>query len=201
MTGPTADAGMALYSRSIVLWFCGFSGAGKSAVAEATAARFETAGARVALIDGDAVRDRRHLSLGFSVPDILENNRRIAQLCAARRAEFDVVLVPVISPLEAGRRTAREIIGPGFYLVYCEADVQTVRGRDVKGLYARADRGEITDMIGYSAGAAPFEPPTDVDIVLKTGTENLSACCGTLYEFASRLTGDDDLPSVGPHPR
>ncbi len=136
------------------------------------------------------MRARQHRTLGFGAPDIIENNRLIAELCVERRADCDVILVPVISPLDKGRQIARRVIGPGLYIVFCKSNLETVRQRDVKGLYARADRGEITDMIGYSTGAVPFEPPRDADLVLETGGESPASCCDRLYRFIAGLLTD-----------
>lgn len=186
----TATTRAAARTGAIVFWFCGFSGSGKSTIAAATVRRLNAAGTRVELLDGDAVRARQHRDLGFSAPDIIENNRLIAKLCVARRADCDVILVPVISPLEEGRQIARRVIGSGIYIVFCNSNVETVRQRDAKGLYARADRGEITDMIGYSAGAVPFEPPGDADLVLETGSESPASCCDRLYRFIAGMLRD-----------
>ena len=67
--------------------------------------------------------------------------------------------------------------------MYCNADIDLVRRRDVKGLYARADRGEIFDMIGYSQNGLPFQPPADADLVLHTGRDKLEDCIERLCFF------------------
>lgn len=187
---------MTSQSRAIVLWFCGLSGAGKSTVAEDTARRLEEEGFHVEILDGDAVRAERHRTLGYSAEDVIENNRRLAELCVEMSTACDAILVPVISPLEEGRSIARKIIGEGFHIVHCRTDVATVRRRDVKGLYARADRGEITDMIGYSQGATPFTPPVDADIIVETGVESLASCSERLFRFGRELLNGAGTPSA-----
>lgn len=156
-----------------IFWFCGLSGAGKSTIAQATADRLLAAGKRIMVLDGDEVRNRLPQTLGFSHDDIVENNRRIAEICASERNNFDVILVPIISPVSEARAAARALLTPSFWLVWCDADVAITAARDVKGLYAMADRGEITDLIGYSPGAVPFEAPNDADFILKTGQDDL----------------------------
>ena len=176
-------SGVAGRGGALVLWLSGLSGAGKSTIAKATMERFVGAGLGVLNLDGDAVRDHLHRNLGFSEPDVIENNRLIAEICKDRSSEFDLILAPVIAPLECGRENARRIIGARYRLVYCSADIATVRDRDVKGLYARADRGEIGDMIGYSEGAVAYEPPTEPDLVLPTADESTDACVDRLCAF------------------
>lgn len=166
-----------------VFWLCGLSGAGKSTVAEAAKEHLEAAGLTVLNLDGDVVRELLHTKLGFTREDVLENNMGIARLCEDRRAAYDVILVPVISPLREGRKMARVLLGRRYNLVYCNADVATVRERDVKGLYARADRGEIPDMIGYSPGGLPFDVPDDAELVLHTAQAPLESCVDDLIAF------------------
>ncbi len=176
-TGKSGENG------ALVLWLSGLSGAGKSTIAEATIDRLNGAGLRVLNLDGDAIRDHLHRSLGFGEPDIIENNRLIAELCRDRGPDYDVILAPVIAPVDRGRENARRIIGQRFRLIYCSADIATVRARDVKKLYARADRGEIGGMIGYSSGAVAYEPPVNPDLVLNTGEQTTEACVNRLCAF------------------
>ena len=158
-------------------------GAGKSTIAEAAGERLENAGFSVLNLDGDVIRELLHTSLGFTREDVLENNMGIARLCDDQRSAYDVILVPVISPLREGRERARALLGKHYNLVYCDAGIPTVRRRDVKGLYARADQGEITDMIGYSPDGLPFEPPEDAELVLHTDGEPLESCVDNLVAF------------------
>jgi adenylyl-sulfate kinase len=155
---------------ALVFWFTGLSGAGKTTIADAAAAVLEQNGIRVRILDGDVVRAQLHKHLGFSEADILENNRLIADLCVDALPNADVVLVPIISPLEAGRRNARINIGDAFRLVYFNAGLDHVAAADVKGLYRRARDGEIDNMIGV-AESNPYESPTDVDFEIDISAE------------------------------
>ena len=102
------------------------------------------------MLDGDDVREKFHKSLGFSEADITENNALIARLCTENSNAFDVILVPIISPLDHARKSARQQIGPGFRLVWCRSPIEVVARRDVKSLYAMAAKGKIRDLIGFS---------------------------------------------------
>lgn len=173
----------------VVFWLCGLSGAGKSTIAEAAQDRLAKQGLSVLNLDGDVIREHLHTKLGFSREDVLENNGGIARLCDEQHGAYDVVLVPVISPLREGRQMARSLLGGRYNLIYCDADVATVRARDVKGLYARADTGDISDMIGYSPDGLPFEVPDDADLILHTAGAPLETCVDELVAFVqSRIT-------------
>ena len=99
------------------------------------------------------------------------NNIMIAQICADNRCNHGVILVPIISPYRESREKARQLLGPDFYEIYFSADLKTVMARDVKGLYAKAQKGEIPDMIGLSSESV-YEPPLHPDLVINSASEN-----------------------------
>lgn len=165
-----------------VFWFTGLSGAGKTTIAEGIRAHLEADGLNVLILDGDDVRERLHRDLGFSEEDIKTNNALIAGLCDDLRGDYDVVLVPVISPFRSSRAAARERLAPGFYEIYVHADIETVRTRDVKGLYELADKNVITNLIGYSDGS-PYEPPENPDLTLSTHLMSVETAITTLMQF------------------
>ena len=175
--------------RAPVFWFTGLSGAGKTTVAEVVGERLEARGHEVLTLDGDDVRNELHVHLGFSAADITENNTLIVDLCRRHRGEADAVLVPIISPFADSRRRAREALAPGFYEVYLRADLETVRARDVKGLYGKASRGEIADLIGCSP-EVPYEPPRSADLIIDTAAESPEESASRLLKFAlERIEG------------
>lgn len=166
-----------------VFWFTGLSGAGKTTIADGAAAVLREDGWRVATVDGDTVRRERHRHLGFSRPDIEKNNALIAELCAEMRQDHDLILVPIISPYAVSRERARAALGDGFFEIFVAAGIDTVVARDVKGLYGKAARNEITDMIGYSPGSV-YEAPTAPDLLLDTETKTAETCIAELCAFA-----------------
>ncbi len=175
-------------SDAPIFWFTGLSGAGKSTVARAVERRLVAAGFRVLVLDGDEVRRRLHRDLGFSEEDIRRNNALIAEMCGRLRGDYDVILVPIISPYRSSRAMARRALEPGFYEIYLNASIEVVRRRDVKGLYSLADRNRITNLIGYSPGSV-YEPPIAPDLVLNTGTETENVSIDTFHRFVlERLT-------------
>lgn len=167
--------------RAIIVWFTGLSGSGKSTVAAGVRSRLAAAGWIVHVLDGDAVRTAYTRPLGFSRADVGENNRRIAERCAALRGDADVILVPIIAPYADARAAARALLAPDFLEVYCNAGLACVVARDAKGLYMRAAAGAIPDMIGYSP-EHPYEPPSTPDLTLHTGTATVGQSTAALEE-------------------
>ena len=168
--------------HALICWFTGLSGAGKSTVAERVQRRLAEKCVRVLILDGDFVREKMHRHLGFSAPEIIENNRLIAEYCAKARDRYDVILVPIISPYKSSRRHARKVLEPHFYEIYCAANLSIVSERDVKGLYQKAGRGEVTNLIGFSP-ESPYEPPSSPDLILDTESETLDKSVGKLARF------------------
>lgn len=150
---------------SLVLWFTGLSGSGKTTIAEALKKELGAQGKTVEILDGDTIREKLHRTLGFSREDIRTNNRLIAEL--AKQSKADVVLVPVISPYREDRAMARQIIGKDFREIFVNCPLGECIRKDVKGLYQKALRGEIKNFIGI-ATSNPYEPPERPDLEVRT---------------------------------
>jgi len=167
----------------IVLWFTGLSGAGKTTIAERISACLQEINISVQIIDGDQVRTKLHRHLGFSERDIKTNNELIVNICVEERKNFDVVIVPIISPYSQSRRVARIKLQPRFYEIYISANIDCVRQRDVKGLYAKSDSGTINNMIGVSS-ANPYQPPESPDLIIDTENESIQQSVENLFRFS-----------------
>jgi adenylylsulfate kinase len=174
-----------------VLWFTGLSGAGKSALAAALGEALEARGERVATIDGDDVRARLHRHLGFTPEDIRENNRLIAELAKERTKDYDVVLVPIISPFRDSRTAARKIIGDGFIELYVKSSEATRIARDPKGLYKKVRAGEIPHLIGYRGGP-PYEEPEHPEIMVETDQASIDENVTSILRFLGSLEDGGD---------
>jgi adenylylsulfate kinase-like enzyme len=149
------------------------SGSGKSTLAEYIKNTYQNEGYTVRIIDGDDIRDRDVEKLGFGRKDVEVNNLRIAKLCLdSKDSEFDLILVPVISPYDEVRKKVRSLLEPYYHLVYIEADIDSLKKRDTKGLYKDADQGLIHDLIGYSE-INPYDKPSDADFVVNTNNNTL----------------------------
>ena len=149
------------------------SGSGKSTLAEYIKNTYQNEGYTVRIIDGDDIRDRDVEKLGFGRKDVEVNNLRIAKLCLeSKDSGFDLILVPVISPYDEVRKRTRSLLEPYYHLVYVEADIDSLKKRDTKGLYKAADQGLINDLIGYSE-INPYDKPSDADFVVNTNNNTL----------------------------
>ena len=156
-----------------VLWFTGLSGSGKSTLANALEKRLSTLGIRTYLLDGDNVRYGLNQDLGFSKLDRSENIRRIAEVAKLFTDAGMFVLTAFISPYEADRQLAREIIGTEDFLeIYVACSLEECERRDPKGVYAKARRGEIPHFTGISQ---PYEVPLKPDISVCTEKECVEA--------------------------
>lgn len=160
-----------LGQRGITLWFTGLSGSGKSTVAIALEKKLSSEGILCRIIDGDNVRCGLNAGLGFSPQDRKENIRRIAEVCKLFTQTGIVTLATFISPTREIRGMARDIIGEeDFMEVFIATPLEECEKRDVKGLYARARKGEIKEFTGISS---PFEEPEDPAVRIDTSCLSL----------------------------
>ena len=176
---------------ALVFWFTGLSGSGKSTVASGVKLLLEKKGLEVLVVDGDEVRSGHNRNLGFTEEDIKKNNEWIAEHCGQKRAAYDVILVPVISPYADSRQKAREFLGGGFYEVYFSADLECVMLRDTKGLYQKARNHEIKNLIGFSR-SNPYQAPKNPDLVIATDKQTSAESVAVMTEFVlCRFSGFD----------
>jgi adenylylsulfate kinase len=148
------------------IWLTGFSGSGKSTIAVALQQCLELAGQRTVVLDGDEVRKGLCKDLGFSPQDRQENIRRVAEMAAFLNRNRLTVITALISPANADRAQARDIIGDGSMVeVYVSTSLAVCEGRDPKGLYKKARAGEIPAFTGVSA---PYEVPANPQLILDT---------------------------------
>lgn len=152
-------------SPGAVIWMTGLSGAGKSTVANALHQRLKEAGHAAIVLDGDVLRGGLNADLGFTLDERTENLRRIAHVAALFMQQGFIAIAAVISPEHRHRRAARDIVGDGFVEVFVDAPLEICEARDVKGLYARARRGEVAHFTGISG---PYETPLASDVVIDT---------------------------------
>ncbi|MFA0741310.1 MAG: hypothetical protein DFNUSKGM_001420 [Candidatus Fervidibacter sacchari] len=155
--------------RGFVVWLTGLSGAGKTTIANALAERLKSLGYKVEILDGDVVRQHFSKGLGFSKEDRIENIKRVAYVAHLLARNGVSVIVALISPYREGRNYARQLIGD-FVEVYVKCPLNVLIERDVKGLYAKALRGEIQNFTGISD---PYEPPENPEVIVETDKETV----------------------------
>jgi sulfate adenylyltransferase len=150
----------------VCVWFTGLSGSGKSTTAEVLAVLLLERGRRATLLDGDVVRTHLSAGLGFSKEDRDANVRRIGFVASEIVRHGGLCICAAVSPYRATRNDVRGMLGAGrFVEVFIDAPLEVCEGRDLKGLYAKARRGEIENFTGVSD---PYEKPQNAELVLDT---------------------------------
>ncbi len=169
-----------LGQRGLMVWFTGLSGSGKSTIAIALERELHKRGLLCRILDGDNIRSGISNNLGFSPEDRVENIRRIAEVGKLFVETGVITLAAFISPNNDLRKMAADIIGKDSFMeVYVSTPIEECERRDVKGLYARARKGEIKDFTGVSA---PFEAPENPDLTLDTSKLSVEESVKLLLE-------------------
>lgn len=170
-----------LGQRSLMVWFTGLSGSGKSTIAIALERELHQRGLLCRILDGDNIRSGINNNLGFSEADRVENIRRIAEVSKLFVDTGIITIAAFISPSNDIREMAADIIGrDDFVEVYVSTPIEECERRDVKGLYAKARRGEIKNFTGISA---PFEAPEHPVLTLDTSVLTLEESVHKLLEL------------------
>ena len=181
---PTIDArgrSQLMGHSGKVIWLTGLSGAGKSTIADAFERRLFDQGALSFILDGDNMRTGLNRDLGFTDADRVENIRRTAEVAKLMADAGLVVIVALISPFRSERSMARELLQDhGFAEVFLDVSLEVAEGRDPKGLYKKARRGELPNFTGIDS---PYEAPESADLRLDTGELSVDACVDRLMEL------------------
>ena len=176
-----ADKEALLGQRGLMVWFTGLSGSGKSTIAIALERELQKRGLLCRILDGDNIRSGINNNLGFSPEDRVENIRRIAEVGKLFVDTGIITIAAFISPNNELREMASRIIGKDdFVEVYVSTPIEECERRDVKGLYAKARRGEIKEFTGISA---PFEAPEHPALSLDTSKLSLEESVNRLLEL------------------
>lgn len=181
-----------LKQRSVMVWFTGLSGSGKSTIAIALERELHARGLLCRILDGDNIRSGINNNLGFSPEDRVENIRRIAEVSKLFIDTGVITIAAFISPNNDLREMASSIIGKENFLeIYVSTPIEECERRDVKGLYAKARKGDIKDFTGVSA---PFEEPVHPALKLDTSVLSLQESVAKLLELIlPKVTGPDTL--------
>jgi bifunctional enzyme CysN/CysC len=152
--------------KPAVLWFTGLSGAGKSTIANLVEKKLVGMNRHTFLLDGDNVRHGLNRDLGFTDADRVENIRRVGEVARLMADSGLIVITAFISPFRAEREMVRQMMVPGeFFEIHIDTPLSEAEARDVKGLYAKARRGELKNFTGIDS---PYEPPEHPDIRIDT---------------------------------
>ena len=166
----TEEKEILLGQKGAVLWMYGLSGSGKSTIAAAVERQLHDQGRFVVLLDGDNFRHGLNSDLGFSDEDRKENVRRVSEVAKMFASQGIIVIVSVITPKQALRNQAREVVGDTFKEIFIKASYETCAKRDPKGLYAKVAAGEIKQFTGKDSR---FEEPQNPDLLVDTETTEI----------------------------
>lgn len=170
-----------LHQRGVMLWFTGLSGSGKSTVAIALERELHKRGMLCRILDGDNIRMGINANLGFSEEDRRENIRRVAEVAKLFVDTGIITIAAFVSPTEELRQLAENIIGKDdFKEIFISTPIEECERRDVKGLYARARRGEVKNFTGISA---PFKAPKHPALSIDTSKMPLEESVNMLLKF------------------
>jgi adenylylsulfate kinase len=165
--------------RSFLIWFTGLSGSGKSTIANALEHKLHQEGIKTYVLDGDNIRLGINKDLSFSAEDRSENMRRIAEIAKLFIDAGVVVMGAFVSPYKKDRKSIEHVVGNNnFVEVFVNTSLEACELRDVKGLYAKARKGEIKDFTGINA---PYEAPENPDIEVVTDNMTVQEAVDKIY--------------------
>jgi bifunctional enzyme CysN/CysC len=170
--------------KPCVLWFTGFSGAGKSTIANLVEKKLHALGRHTYVLDGDNVRKGLNKDLGFTDADRVENIRRVAEVAALMADAGLIVITAFISPFRNERTMARALLTGGEFLeIFVDTTLAVAEQRDSKGLYAKARRGELTNFTGIDS---PYERPENAEITIENANAGPEAAADRILEELRR---------------
>lgn len=170
-----------LGQKGVVFWLYGLSGSGKSTLAIEMENRLHQENIHSVVLDGDNLRSGLNSDLGFSNQDRAENIRRVSEIAKLFSTNGIITLVSLISPLREFRNKAKSIIGEDhFHEIFINASYSTCKERDVKGLYAKAEKGMVQSFTGQDS---EFEEPETDYLMIDSENENLQQSADLLYKY------------------
>lgn len=188
-----------MHKQGVCIWFTGLSGSGKSTTAEILTSLLLERGRQVTLLDGDVVRTHLSKGLGFSREDRDVNILRIGFVASEIARHGGTAITAAISPYRATRNEVRKMVGENFVEVFVDTPIEVCEQRDVKGLYAKARRGQIT---GFTGVDDPYESPHNAEITLDTVNASAEENARKIIAFleARGYLLDDGTAAAGERP-
>lgn len=168
------------------LWFTGLSGSGKSTLANLLEQKLFEQGKHTYLLDGDNLRHGLNRDLGFTEADRVENIRRVIEVARLMVDAGLIVITSFISPFQAERQLARRLFAPGEFIeIYVNTPLHECEKRDVKGLYAKARRGEIKNFTGIDS---VYEPPENPELIMDTCVHSSESCVEQIIDYLQAVS-------------
>lgn len=170
-----------LGQRPVIIWFTGLSGSGKSTLADRVEQELHVKGYKTYLLDGDNIRHGLNNNIDFSEEGRKENIRRIGEVAKLFMDAGIIVLTAFISPFREDRDRVRALVKDREFIeIHVDCPLEVCEQRDVKGLYAKARKGEIPNFTGISS---PFEAPLQAEITVHTDTDTLDTCANKILDY------------------
>jgi len=170
--------------KSVILWFTGLSGSGKSTIAHALEEKLYQRKVHTYVLDGDNIRKGLNKDLGFSPEDRKENIRRIGEVAKLFIDAGVIVMVSVISPYRRDRAFVRNLVESGeFVEIYVKCPLEICEARDPKGLYKKARQGIIKNFTGIDA---PYEEPENPEIVIESDKESVEEAVNKIIRYLEK---------------
>ncbi len=167
--------------KSLLVWFTGLSGSGKSSIAGRVEEKLFEKGFKTYILDADNVRMGLNKGLGFLDEDRFENMRRVAEVSKLFLDSGTIVLATFISPKERERENVKEIVGKENYVeTFVDCPFEVCEKRDVKGLYKKAKEGKISNFIGLHTS---FEKPINPDLIVNSDKMSVEECADKIIEY------------------
>lgn len=169
--------------QASAIWITGLPASGKTTIAGLLQNHLKSKNIPVMILDGDEIRKTLSKDLGFSPEDRKEHNRRVIEVAKLLVKNGITTIIPLISPYQETRERARKEI-PNFVEIYTKASLDTCIKRDPKGLYKKAQKGEIKNMTGLQS---PYEEPQNPEIILDTEKNTPEQCLNTIIKKLEEL--------------
>ncbi|MBT3670479.1 MAG: adenylyl-sulfate kinase [Bacteroidetes bacterium] len=168
--------------ESCVLWFTGFSGSGKSTIANRVEERLNKEyEIHTYLLDGDNIRSGLNTDLGFSESDRVENIRRIGEVCKLFYDAGLIVLTAFISPFVADRNFVRSSLPENSFIeIFVDCPLEVCEKRDPKGLYSKVRKGEIKEFTGIDS---PYQAPLSPEVIINSATLSIEECSDQVIKY------------------
>lgn len=171
-----------LQQRPVIIWLTGLSGSGKSTIADRLEQVLHEQGFKTYLLDGDNIRHGLNSNIDFTEAGRTENIRRIGEVAKLFTDAGIITITAFISPFRQDREKVRNLVEKGEFIeVYVKCPIEVCEARDVKGLYAKARKGEIIDFTGISS---PFEEPANPEVVVNSDISTIETCVNKILETA-----------------